>query len=170
MVKIFKGNLLESDCEFIAHGVNCQGVMNSGIAGQIRKKWPKVYDEYMRLFDEYELVRHDLLGQVAPASICMGQLIVYNVFTQYKYGRDKNVRYVNYAAVYRGLKHVAHNVASIDFDRRSDPYGPVPIGIPWIGCGLANGEKSIILEILEMIEITHDNIPSVEFHIYEFDG
>ena len=32
MVKIVKGDLLKSDCQYIVHGVNCQGVMNSGIA------------------------------------------------------------------------------------------------------------------------------------------
>jgi hypothetical protein len=42
MVKIVKGDLLKSDCQYIAHGVNCQGVMNSGIAKQIRDKYPEV--------------------------------------------------------------------------------------------------------------------------------
>ena len=40
MVNYVKGNLLESDCDYICHQVNCQGVMNSGIARQIREKWP----------------------------------------------------------------------------------------------------------------------------------
>ena len=29
------GNLLESDCDYICHQVNCQGKMNSGIAKSI---------------------------------------------------------------------------------------------------------------------------------------
>lgn len=27
----------------IAHGVNCTGAMNSGVAKAIREKWPEVY-------------------------------------------------------------------------------------------------------------------------------
>ena len=41
-----KGNLLESDCDYICQQVNCQGKMNSGIAKQIREKWPVVYQNY----------------------------------------------------------------------------------------------------------------------------
>jgi hypothetical protein len=32
----------------IAHGVNCQHKMASGIAKTVREKWPQVYDCYMR--------------------------------------------------------------------------------------------------------------------------
>ena len=32
----------------IIHGVNCQGVMGSGVALAIRNKWPVVYDEYKK--------------------------------------------------------------------------------------------------------------------------
>ena len=42
MIRYVKGNLLDSDCTYICHQVNCKGVMNSGIAKQIRKKWPSV--------------------------------------------------------------------------------------------------------------------------------
>lgn len=172
MVKILKGDLLESDCQYIAHGVNCQGAMNSGIAGQIRKKWPKVYDAYMQRFAEYEFIRSDLLGQIQHVNVKDGDIdkVVFNVFTQYSYGRDPSVRYVNYAAVYRGLSEVAKFVSDHGLDNRWHGYASVPIGIPWIGCGLANGEKSIVREILEMIEKSQQNIPEIEFHVYEFDG
>ena len=46
MITYVKGNLLESDCNYICHQVNCQGRMGSGIAGQIREKWPIVYEMY----------------------------------------------------------------------------------------------------------------------------
>ena len=46
-----KGNLLESDCDYICQQVNCQGKMNSGIAKQIREKWPVVYQNYKAKYE-----------------------------------------------------------------------------------------------------------------------
>ena len=46
MIHYVKGNLLDSNCDYICHQVNCQGVMGSGIARQIRERWPEVYKDY----------------------------------------------------------------------------------------------------------------------------
>ena len=40
MIKIFEGDLLESGANFICHQVNCQGVMGSGVAKQIKEQFP----------------------------------------------------------------------------------------------------------------------------------
>ena len=47
MITYKNGNLLESGCDIICHQVNCQKVMGSGIAKQIREKWPIVYYDYL---------------------------------------------------------------------------------------------------------------------------
>ena len=47
MVHYVIGNLLESDCQYICHQVNCQRKMGSGIAKQIKEKWYAAYDVYM---------------------------------------------------------------------------------------------------------------------------
>ncbi|WP_411668007.1 hypothetical protein [Bacillus subtilis] len=39
MIKIIQGDLLEAKENIIAHQVNCKGVMGSGIALQIKKKY-----------------------------------------------------------------------------------------------------------------------------------
>ena len=72
MVNYVKGNLLDSDCDYICHQVNCQGVMGSGIARQIRERWPRVYDGYKN-FCKY-VGSDSLLGKVfirsfAPKSL-----------------------------------------------------------------------------------------------------
>ena len=41
-----KGNLLDAQTDVIAHQVNCQGVMGSGVAKQIKEKWPDVFKQY----------------------------------------------------------------------------------------------------------------------------
>jgi O-acetyl-ADP-ribose deacetylase (regulator of RNase III) len=49
MIHYVKGNLLDSNCDYICHQVNCQGVMGSGIARQIRERYPVVYLYYKML-------------------------------------------------------------------------------------------------------------------------
>lgn len=45
MVEIVEDqDLLEFKCDIFCHQVNCQGRMGSGIAKQIRNKYPIVFD------------------------------------------------------------------------------------------------------------------------------
>ena len=52
MVSHINGDLLkvqkELNLDVICHQVNCQGVMGSGIAKQIRDTYPIVYDNYKK--------------------------------------------------------------------------------------------------------------------------
>ena len=65
MVRIVTGNILEADDRnIIIQQVNCQGVMNSGIARQIRNKYPGVFDSYKKICDEYKHNTSELLGKV----------------------------------------------------------------------------------------------------------
>lgn len=51
MVKIINGDILDSQSNIIAHQVNCQGVMGSGVAKAIRDNYPyayKCYKEYVK--------------------------------------------------------------------------------------------------------------------------
>lgn len=87
IVKEIQGDITTATHGIIAHGVNCQGVMGSGVALAIRNRWPKVFEEYKAVCDENRLNRRDLLGhtqlvQVGPS------LYVANMFTQYDYGRE----------------------------------------------------------------------------------
>lgn len=46
MIQTKYGDLLSSK-GIIVHGVNSQGVMGSGVAKQIKDKWPEAYGSYM---------------------------------------------------------------------------------------------------------------------------
>ena len=46
MISVVKGNLLNASEDIIAHQVNCQKKMNSGVAKAIREEWPNVFDRY----------------------------------------------------------------------------------------------------------------------------
>lgn len=46
MLKHIKGDIFESGAQVILHQVNCQGVMGSGVAKQVREKYPIVFEYY----------------------------------------------------------------------------------------------------------------------------
>jgi ribosome-binding factor A len=70
----------------IGHGVNCQGVMGSGVAWAIRNKFPKAYEEYKTLCDN-TVDKRDLLGTVQLVQIT-DDLYIANMFTQFTFGGD----------------------------------------------------------------------------------
>lgn len=45
---ILNGDLFKTPFEIIAHQVNCQGVMGSGVAKQVKEKFPYVYSTYVK--------------------------------------------------------------------------------------------------------------------------
>ena len=95
MIQYIQGDLLKGSHPYIAHGVNCQGVMNSGVAKAIRNKWSIVYNEYMNFYDEYE--SRDLLGKINVVKV-NDYCTVFNCFTQLTYGYD-NKKYISYDAI-----------------------------------------------------------------------
>ena len=148
------GNLLEAPVEYICHQVNCQGRMDSGIAKQIRAKWPAVYDAYHAKFQEMEDEISEMCGgfeyQLDVSEVLLGhmQIVpvsdkqnVINMFAQQYYGYD-GLRYTSYDAFWSCLGEIKEKV----------PKGR-KIGFPkGIGCGLggANWEiiKTMIIEAL----------------------
>lgn len=91
MVKIVKGNLLDATELFIAHQVNCQKKMNSGVAKAIREKYPIVFDKYVRT--------NAWLGSVDYIYIPErnGNQCVANMYAQNNYGYDGK-QYTDYDA------------------------------------------------------------------------
>lgn len=132
MIELRKGNLFEQykyPC-VIVHGANAQGVMGSGFAKQFKQEFPEAYQDY--LFWE----KHTL-GDLIVTNYGKG-LTVCSAITQEFYGRDPSKVYVDYNAVEKALTTLAKEV-SITRD----------IYMPFIGGGLANGDRSILMKIFE---------------------
>jgi O-acetyl-ADP-ribose deacetylase (regulator of RNase III) len=107
MLYEIKGNLLDSKEDFICHQVNCQGAMNSGVAKQIREKWPEVYREY----SEFSLLNSKLLlGRIQQVTVNNNQSIV-NMFSQEYYGYDGK-RYTSYDAFWSCLYRIKADCGS----------------------------------------------------------
>ena len=152
MVNYVKGNLLDSNCDYICHQVNCQGVMGSGIARQIRERWPRVYESYRHFVEYHNRQGEGLLGKILISNISSPKRVI-NMFSQDTYGYDGG-RYTSYDAFANCLREIDLHVGS----SRS-------IGFPKnIGCGLGGGNWKVISALIEeILGPTHD------VYIYEFE-
>jgi O-acetyl-ADP-ribose deacetylase (regulator of RNase III) len=151
MVHNVIGNLLDSNCDYICHQVNCQGVMGSGIAKQIRERWPEVYESYKELCTNHGAMT--LLGTIDIVGTKTGRDVI-NMFSQFYYGYNGN-RFTSYDAFCRALEQIR------DFIKPNST-----IGFPKnIGCGLGGGNWKVISALIEEI-LGKD----YEVYIYEYFG
>lgn len=135
------GNILDVDRGVIVHGCNLQGRMGSGIALQIKNRWPKVFEAYV---EECKLDMADL-GKVGFVWVG-GQKIIANAYTQRYYGNDGK-RYVDYDAI-RSCFEIVLRTAKVD---------NLPIHYPKIGAGLGGGDWEIISGIIEEVLKNHEH-------------
>ena len=157
MVNYVKGNLLDSACDYICHQVNCQGVMGSGVARQIRERWPEVYEDYYHHCEGWfspEDTRHSVFGTIDIVKLRDGSgRHVVNMYAQSNYGYDGK-RYTSYDAFASTLCYITEKV----------PRGN-EIAFPKnIGCGLGGGNWKVISALIE--EILGDDY---DVYIYEYD-
>jgi O-acetyl-ADP-ribose deacetylase (regulator of RNase III) len=89
MVTVVKGNLLDATETIIAHQVNCQKKMNSGVAKAIREKWSDVFEKYQQTEPQ--------LGFVDFILVDRNYRYVANMYSQDNYGYDGQ-QYTNYDA------------------------------------------------------------------------
>ena len=138
------GNLLESDCDYICHQVNCQGKMNSGIAKSIRDKWPVVYTNYMAKY--FNMLPELLLGDIQIVGLWEDfyatdfHQSVINMFSQEYYGYDGR-RYTSYDAFWNCLNLIKNDI----------PKGK-KIGFPGhIGCVRGGANWNVIYEMINQV-------------------
>lgn len=106
MIYYNTGDLLASGADYICHQVNCRGVMGSGVAKQIKNKWPVVFD----LYHERVMCSNisALLGDVQYVDIGNNQTVV-NMFAQADYGYNGK-RYTSYDAFAQCLQCMSENI------------------------------------------------------------
>ena len=153
MLHVVEGNLLTSDCSVMAHQANCQGVMGSGIAKQIRQQFPEAY----RAFKHDGRAPKEKLGTYSAARC--GDVLVYNLYGQLHFGRF-NVVYTDYDALKWSIIRMIRSLNNWnDFNRE------IKIGLPYgIGCGLANGDWKIVLPMLQKVSAEC----STDMYLYKY--
>lgn len=135
----------------LCHGVNCQGVMGSGVAKTFKQKYPRAFQDYVEYTKSYlENYSNAPLGEVCFTK-GGDNLTLACMFTQEFYGRDNKV-YISYEAFFKSFLLVA------------DFYEESTIVMPKIGAGLGGGDWEII-ECL-MIAVLQFR-PKVNVIVYE---
>ncbi|UNH58496.1 macro domain protein [Bacillus phage vB_BsuS_PJN02] len=149
MIHIVEGDLLKAEENIIAHQVNCQGVMGSGVALQIKKKYYKAflaYEKYCANF-AYGNYREELLGGVQHVPV--GELkFISNLFGQLNYGRD-GMQYTSTEALYKCFKRL----------RRFAERNNLSVAMPYmIGCYRGGADwkevKNLLLKAFDGYEVT----------------
>lgn len=134
MLRHTKGNLISlaeaGEFDVIVHGCNCQNTMGSGIAKEIRTRYPEAY------LADAKTLRGEKAKVGSFTLYDTGQFIIINAYTQYHY-LPRGVDHFEYA----GFERILH--------RLLDKYGGVRYGFPYIGMGLAGGDSDRIFNILK---------------------
>ena len=149
-MKIIKGSLLQSDVPVIVHQCNCFHKFGSGIALQLKNKYPECYERDLqtKFGDKYKLGTFNYVKT-------KDNKLIFNLYSQYRYGRQKRV-YTDYQALEQGITQILYYCCQNNINR---------IGIPYlIGCGSANGNIEIVMQILQKAQ---KEIPQVQIQIYK---
>lgn len=148
------GSLLDVKEGIIVHGCNAQGVMGSGVAKEVREKYPQAYQKYREAYEKAIKLGmpHLPVGKIiwCPISSESPKLTIANAITQKNYGRDPNVQYVSYEAI----DMVFEKIAKVAKEHQ------VPVHFPLIGAALGGGKWEEIQPIIEK------RLKGVEHHLW----
>lgn len=132
MIKNIKGNVFNTEADIIAHQVNCKGVMGSGIARQIKQKYPIVYKRYLEEPME--------LGTVLIVDVSGAHKIA-NLYAQDDYGYDGK-QYTDIDALRSCFK---------DLNDYAEDYH-CTIAMPYkIGCDRGGADWNTVYQMIEDI-------------------
>ena len=141
-----KCDIFESGADIICHQVNCQGVMGSGIAKQVREKYPEVYQAYKTFCMNTK--PEDLLGKIQYVAFNNNDdkfLGIMNIFGQLNYGYDGKC-YTDYEALRNSFTNI-HKFCEQFYKL----YAYIPeIAFPFkFGCARGGGDWNIVCQIIE---------------------
>lgn len=154
------GNLLDAPQICIAHQVNCQGVMGSGVAKAIKEKYPDAYAHYKSFCDVK--TSKELLGTSQEVYCEVAKRTVINLFGQEFYGYD-GCCYTSYTALTLALDGAFRHIVR----ENRDFSDPLEIAVPYkMGCDRGGGDWRIVSEILDELSYKYD----VDVYIYSLTG
>lgn len=151
MIKVIDGNIFNTDAKFIAHQVNCQGKMGSGVAFQVKNRFPHVFTEYVRI------AKQEMLGkiQIVPVNdkylgynsgslaVPYTEQFIVNLFAQDKYGYDNKI-YTSLEA----LQECFETLKWILFEKNNN-FGST-IAMPYkIGCVRGGADWNTVYQMIE---------------------
>jgi len=154
MLKHTKGNLIDlaeqGAFDIIVQGCNCYCTMGSGIAKEIRERYPIAY-EIDQLTETGDIMKLGCWTEAEP-----GSFLIINAYTQYGFNGP-------------GSKADVFEYTSFDLilQKLLALHGNKDFGFPYIGMGLAGGDKERIIGKLEwfadMVSAQGGSVTLVEF-------
>ncbi len=164
-----QGDLLSASEPFIAHGVNCLGVMGAGVARAIAEKWPSSELKYKEFCYKYGTNPEKLLGLSLATSEKEAEKVLFHLFTQPDVGLTE--RKVHYGALARAFSEMNNSLEYMrQFDEHMeretlrDPTITIPapvVAIPKVGAGLGGGDWELIAELI------NGTTPNINIVVYE---
>lgn len=142
LVEILKGGNVA-----VAHGVNCQGAMGSGIARQLSNVVPYLRSDYIDFCKDTP--PRLLLGKCQLVS-WENNAYVFNCFTQEHYGYNGD-RYASPLAIRKSLRIALEKTFNLGLDT---------LYIPMIGAGLGGLSESEVIRSMLLAE-AEANIESI---------
>ena len=154
MVREVYTDIFSIECDVICHQVNCQKKMGLGLAKEIRKRYPEVYNGYIDFCEVFEY-DGDLLGQCNVVKVNepdrYGPRYIANLFGQQYYGTG--VLYTEYTALEMSFIKL-RNWINKNINKEH-----VILAVPYkIGCGLAGGDWNTVLNIINNVFEDSHNI------------
>lgn len=164
MLKHAKGNLIDMAeqglFDIIVHGCNCQNTMGSGIAKEIRERYPIAYladSQFGAFAVPINLLGNFSVAQGAGSPEFGHRFSIVNAYTQVDYNK-KGEEFID-RFEYDSFKLILRKLASSYPDKR--------FGFPYIGMGLAGGNGIRIIGMLEdfgrEVKKTGGSVTLVEF-------
>jgi O-acetyl-ADP-ribose deacetylase (regulator of RNase III) len=133
MLKHTKGNLLDlaeaGEFDIVVQGCNCFNTMGGGIAREIAERYPMA----AIVDDETEKGDFNKLGNYTTAFT--GKFLIVNAYTQYNMSQGTDV--------------FEYSAFDLICQKLHQEFGTKRIGLPYIGMGLAGGDKDTIMEQIE---------------------
>ena len=133
VLKHAKGNLLDlaeaGDFDIVVQGCNCFNTMGGGIAREIRERYPMAAEV------DDETLKGDYLKLGNYTTAFTGKFLIINAYTQYNMSQGTDV--FEYTAFQLILEKIAFT------------FPGKRIGLPYIGMGLAGGDRDIIIPMIE---------------------
>lgn len=132
MLSLVNGDLFEiPSLDGIAHGVNAEGKMWSGIALQFRERFPEMHEEYI------ETCRKAPMAGGLFAYGDEDNFWVYNCFSQDLAGPNAKLDFLE-----SSLRSMVAHAEYFELSR---------VGLPWIGTGVGALSREDVMEVFEDI-------------------
>ena len=157
MIKIIDGNLFDSKANIICHQCNCQGVMGSGVAAEVKRRYPHVFETYRRDYEQ---------GRLEPGYVCFVSTnnkkedysqVIANMCGQDKYGYDGN-QYTNYLGLEQCLNEVLNYALDMYYKRPT-------IAFPYLmSCCRGGGDWNVVYKMIE------DKFSDFDVEIWRLDN